>query len=85
MTSAYEALRLDVHTGVPGRGRGWVLLVRRGMRSWCEVCHQHDQQVSEAEKNKSSVSMVSASLERTVVQVLAGMVLKLQEGVSSHV
>lgn len=85
MTSVYETLRLDVLDGASGEGRGWVLFVRRGMRTWCQMCHQHEQHTREYKKISSSVPTVTASLERTLVQVLAGMVLNLQQGVSGHV
>ena len=81
----YETLRLDVINGASGQAQGWVLFVRSGMRSWCEACHQHAQQPQVHLKVPPSVPPVATPFERTLIQVLAGMVLNLQQGVSCHV
>ena len=83
--SHYETLRLDVLDGASGQGQGWVLFVRSGMRSWCEVCHQQAQQPQVREQVTPSVPSVATPFERSLIQVLAGMVLNLQQGVSCHV
>ena len=85
VTSLYETLRLDVLEGASGQAQGWVLFVRSGMRSWCEVCHQDAQQPQMREKVPLSDPSVATPFERTLIQVLAGMVLNLQQGVSGHV
>ena len=85
VTSLYETLRLDVLDGASGQAQGWVLFVRSGMRSWCEVCHQDAQQPQMREKVPPSDPSVATPFERTLIQVLAGMVLNLQQGVSGHV
>ena len=85
MITLYEELRLDVISGAPGHGQGWVLFVRNGMRSWCEVCHRHGQQPKVHERPPPSAPTVVTPLERTLIQVLAGMVLNLQQEVSCHV
>jgi hypothetical protein len=83
--SHYETLRLDVLDGPSGQAQGWVLFVRSGMRSWCEVCHQQAQQPQVREPVPSSVPSVATPFERTLIQVLAGMVINLQQGVPCHV
>ena len=85
VTSLYETLRQDVLDGASGQAQGWVLFVRSGMRSWCEVCHQQAQQPQVREPVPPSALSVATPFERTLIQVLAGMVINLQQGVSCHV
>ena len=85
MIDHYETLRLDVINGASDQGMGWVLLVRSGMRSWCEACHPQIQQPQRYKKQSSPVTRGAALVEHTLIQVLAGMVLNLQQGVSYHV
>jgi hypothetical protein len=83
--SLYETLRLDVLDGASGQAQGWVLFIRSGMRSWCEVCHQDALQPQAREQVPPSDPSVATPFERTLIQVLAGMVINLQQGVSGHV
>lgn len=85
IVSLYETLRLDVIHGASGQAQGWVLFVRSGMRSWCEECQQQAQQSQLSQKMSSSVASGATPLEHTLIQVLAGMVLNLQQGGSCHV
>jgi len=83
--SHYETLRLDVLDGASGQAQGWVLFVRSGMRSWCEVCHQQAKQPQVREPVPPAVASVATPFERSLIQVLAGMVINLQQEVSCHV
>lgn len=85
MTSRYETLRQDVLNGASGQAHGWVLFVRSGMRSWCEVCQQQAQQPQVHQKETLSIPSMATPVERTLIQILAGMVLHLQQGGSCHV
>ena len=83
VVSLYEALRFDVVNG--HSGQGWALLVRRGMRSWCDKCRAAEYQPRQSEKEASSKPIFTTSLEQGLVEVLAGMVINLQPEGMYHV
>jgi hypothetical protein len=74
--SLYEVLRFDVING--HCGQGWALLVRRGMRSWCDKCRAAEQQPRQSKKEEANKIIFTTSLEQGLVEVLAGMVISLQ-------
>jgi len=80
VVSHYEALRLDVINGASSQVEGWVLFVRSGMRSWCEHCQQSQQPPVFSQRTQPVAVPVVTPLENALVQVLAGMVLNLQQG-----
>lgn len=82
--SLYETLRLDVVKRASSHGHGWVLFIRSGMRSWCDVRHQQTQELETQKDIPPAVPNAAMPFEHTLIQVLAGMVLNLQQEVSCH-
>ena len=82
IVSLYETLRLDVING--HSGQGWALLVRRGMRTWCDQCRAAEQQPGVSEKEVSLKSIFTTPLEQSLVEIIAGMVLNLQPEDTCH-
>lgn len=79
----YETLRAHVINARPYQGLGWVLFMRYGMLTWCEMDRAlpgvHQSLLTDV---TGPILMMPESVGQAAIQVLAGMVLHLQHEVA---
>lgn len=70
----YEILRAHVINASPNQGQGWVLLIRYGMLSWCQM----DLALPCVPRSLPTETMPGGGAQ-SAIQVLAGIVLHLYQ------
>jgi len=78
LRSSYENLRAQVLAG--GRGPGFALLVKHGMREWLEVCSSCNATVPPTEPVAATANpqLLPPGMRSEIVSILAGMFLEKQ-------
>lgn len=76
----YETLRAHVVEERPTQNCGWAMFVRHGLLAWA-MAMQETPRTGAPASDVSRTQARSMSLDRRVIQVLAGMVLQLHQEV----
>ena len=75
----YERLRASVLSGSPRREAGWAVFLRRGMWAWCQTGDERLPAVPAPAAGPAPRPV--PAVETLLIQVLAGMVLAVQQEV----
>ncbi len=81
VTERYESLRTGVLQADRGDEQGWVLLMQCGLLAWARACREHSPKAP-IEPLSPSVAVIPDQLSAPLIQVLAGMVLHLQQEIA---
>ena len=76
----YEALRSQVVAGSAPQAEGWAVFVRQGLLAWGQACQALPASPG-ARSHRPAPQGLPPFLQPAVVQVLASMVLQLQQEV----
>jgi len=77
----YESLREGIFQAGRGGDQGWALLMRCGLLAWARACQEHTPKQRLAPLNPA-VAVIPDHLSAPLVQVLAGMILQVQQEVA---
>lgn len=82
LIDGYERLRTHVISGSATQAHGWLLFIRDGMRAWSDACQaQPAMRQTPRSGTVPFTPAVPESVGEAAVQVLANMVLNLQQEV----